>query len=186
MTKVNDQVLTAIGFSLGQTEQIPPGILLDSLQPVLQADLYRRNFEVLNFSGVSSANPGNFLAFFDPGDRFSWLISTASMIWGGADFLETQITVIDRTGRFNRVGAAELAGGTTRVVVGSGQARPGVGAAGPENLPVEILVPSGGRLRIDAQRNVDEAASFTARFIALRTPPVKRFDIRAPDEFSSP
>jgi len=188
VTQVNDQVLTQIGFSLGQTEQIPPADLPPVIQPVVQADDYRQKVEVLNLSGSTSVAAGGILGLFEPGDLFSWLIFSGSIIWGGGDLIETELTVIDRTGAFNRVAALESEPASTRVVVGAGAVRAGAAPSLTmvENAPESIFVPSGGKLRIDAQRKVDEVASYTARFMAFRRPPVRLFDRRNPDTATFP
>jgi len=189
MVNINDQVLGELGLDLGMNGQIAGAVLAETIQPIALMEDYRKVYELLNLTDSTTGGPGDVVGTFRPGDRKSWLIRSGIAIAGGAaGDLDWNITVLDRFGTFVPVARVQTKDVDQRMFV-DGVTRDSMAPVGHEFVPGEIVVPSGGELRIDISAfggGIIPLASLTARFMALVTPPVRRFDLVQPTSSTYP
>jgi len=96
MAQVNDQVLTAIGRSLVQAEQIPPADLLPQIVPVIQTDEYRRDFVYMSGDATPSGGAGVIQFVLETPETEMWrvlFVGIDNLL--GTEGIDAEIQVID-------------------------------------------------------------------------------------------
>jgi len=186
MVQVNDEVLGEIGLDFGIQGQVPAGELLDTIQPTVPAELYRRIYRHLFLTATPQGGPGILEGFFDPGSLESWFISSGYSIVGVTGPLNVTVDLLDPLGKvmpvFRRVIGTNS---SLSLVGGNGVFDP---TFGENSIPASIIVPSGTKLRIQVAAVVPPItnAAVTIGFLAKVEPPVRAFSLKTAVDVTVP
>lgn len=90
MPFVNDKVMGEIALDFERNGQIPAANMLDVLQPVVQADRYRRRFANIRDSSVPSGGPGPLQWTIKVPETEMWKVLWADVVNAGAQVVDVQ------------------------------------------------------------------------------------------------
>jgi len=179
MTRINDQVIGQIAADLDNADTIQSGVLNPTLQPVLNAEEFRKKYVQIQETAVTAATDVSVVIRIRT--KFRWRVLRAA--WKNTMVNDKALVVIssDRTvpvvpGFFQRLGEAEIKKASEEVIIGD--MSPDFQSTQQEQRPGPFIIPAAGELRFDI------TSMAAGGLFELGTQVLELFGERLPDERS--